>query len=304
MLDLENYLSSFAHNSSRTTAHLHHNQKPALVVGSAPAALSLAEKHLDGVRIVAINNAWRIRPDTDYAIYASDFPEANRPPRSMPAVQITGPEYGPALATAGGEILAGATMAFVAGYWGCETLRTPVIGFYGCDMVYSPSGQTHFYGKGSPDPLREHISLRSLEAKAMRLFCWALKRHILLVNCSRSETSHLVFPRVPLSRLGELPPPGRQWQALIARAKHLFEEERQPPYDAYRRDVLDGPETARCLEIIDRMDRQWLALIPMMNDILDAHGVAGNSDRPGHVGEATTTPSEVISCLMSTTTKP
>lgn len=237
--------------------------------------MNLAEKDLSGLKIVAINNAWRIRPDIDYAVYATDFPEARRPPRSLPVKQITGPQYGPALANAGGEILSGATMAFVTGYWACETLRTPAIGFYGCDMVYSPSGQSHFYGNGSPDPLRDHISLRSLEAKAIRLFCWALTRGILLVNCSRSETSRLVFPRVPLPRLGQLPPPGAQWAPLTARAKTLFELEKLPPYDAYRRDVLDGPETARCREIIDRMDDNWLALIPVANDILDTFGLSG-----------------------------
>jgi hypothetical protein len=303
MLDLEKYRLSFPHDLPQNPTHTAgQSRKRSLIVGSAPTATRLAEKNLSGLKIVAINNAWRIRPDIDYAVYASDFPERHRPPRSLAATQITGSQYGPALASAGGEILSGATMAFVAGYWACENLRTPAIGFYGCDMVYSSSGQTHFYGQGSPDPLRDHLSLRSLEAKAMRLFCWALTRNILLVNCSRSETSRLVFPRVPLSRLGELDAPGRHWRVLIERANPLFELEKQPPYISYRRDTLDGPETARCRELVDRLDERWFALIPVMNEVLDTHGLTGKA-APARRVDASEGGDEISCQTQSATTR-
>lgn len=262
--------------------------KHALIFGSAPSSLSLADADLSGLQAIAINNAWQIRPDIKYAIYATDFPEAKRPPRSWFATQVTGDTYGTAMATAGGELLCGATMAFVAGYWACENLSTAVIGYYGCDMIYNGAGQTHFYGTGRPDPLRDHLSLRSLEAKALRLFCWGLKRGIVIVNCSPNAATRLVFPRVPLNGLANFAPSLKRWSGLLARAEELFEMERHPPYREFRRDTLDRPETQACRDIIDTLDRHWLDLIPLLgetdgampkHDPLQAHASEDLGDR-------------------------
>lgn len=266
MLDLERYKLTLPSDDS-SVLHNNDTDRRVLIFGSAPLSLNLADADLSGLKTVAINNAWRIRPDIRYAIYAADFPETHRPPRSWFATQVSGGEYNPAMATAGGELLGGATMAFVAGYWACENLQPTVVGYYGCDMVYNGSGKTHFYGTGRPDPLREHISLRSLEAKSARLFCWGLKRGAVIVNCSPSPVTRLVFPRVPLARLTSLSPSVDRWRGLLARAEELFELERQPPFRQFRRDTLDRPETDACREIIDELDQRWLGLIPLIDEI-------------------------------------
>jgi hypothetical protein len=50
-------------------------------------------------------------------------------------------------------------MAFTTGYWALHALKPSVLAFVGCDMVYAASGNTHFYGSGEPDPLRDDLSL-------------------------------------------------------------------------------------------------------------------------------------------------
>ena len=79
---------------------------------------------------------------------------------------VTEAEFVPAQNAYGGFVYAGATMAFTAAYWALHVLRPSVIAVYGCDMQYPAAGPTHFYGMGTPDPLRADITLRSLEAKS------------------------------------------------------------------------------------------------------------------------------------------
>ena len=69
----------------------------------------------------------------------------------------------------------------------------------GCDMVYPKSGPTHFYGSGNPDPLRDDISLTSLEACAARFYVFALRQGCETVNLS-SLSSRLIFPRANETR--------------------------------------------------------------------------------------------------------
>ena len=58
----------------------------------------------------------------------------------------------------------------------------------GCDMIYPEHGKTHFYGRGSADPLRDDVSLQSLEAKATRLLIHAAKQGCSMVNLSKGKT--------------------------------------------------------------------------------------------------------------------
>jgi hypothetical protein len=101
----------------------------------------------------------------------------------------------PAQNAYGGFVYAGATMAFTAGYWALSALRPSVIAVYGCDMHYPATGPTHFYGTGSADPLREDITLRSLEAKSARWRVLAAMQGCAVVNLSFGP-SRLVLPRV------------------------------------------------------------------------------------------------------------
>ena len=84
-------------------------------------------------------------------------------------------------------------MAFTALYWALGYYSPRSIDILGCDMVYPKTGSTHFYGTGTADPLREDISLRSLEAKsAGSTDC--LRQGCQITNLSKAD-SKLIAPR-------------------------------------------------------------------------------------------------------------
>jgi len=168
-----------------------------MIMGSAPDAMrakDYARTAFD--RIVAINNAWRVRPDWDYLVHAGDFPADRMPQTTAPGQQIrTYDDYVPAQNGYGGFVYAGGTMAFTAAYWALARFRPRALCFVGCDMIYPTSGPSHFYGVGTADPLRADITLQSLEAKAGRLQILAARDGCACVNLSVAPRSRLVFPR-------------------------------------------------------------------------------------------------------------
>lgn len=179
-----------------------------LILGSAPgvlAARALPKTLFSS--IVAINNAWSVRDDWDYHISPEDFPD-DRAPIDLRKGQrrIGAAEYVPANNAYGGIIYAGATMAFTAGYWVLAALRPSAIVFVGCDMVYPATGNQHFYGKGTADPLRQDITLRNLEAKSARLMLHAAQQGCACVRAPGGD-SRLVFPPMALKELGQIEMP-------------------------------------------------------------------------------------------------
>ncbi len=70
-----------------------------------------------------------------------------------------------------------------------------LVALFGFDMHYPKIGKTHFYGKGTADPLREDISLMSLKAKSNRFLHISQKENCLVGNLSDGP-SKLTFPRV------------------------------------------------------------------------------------------------------------
>jgi hypothetical protein len=70
-------------------------------------------------------------------------------------------------------------------------------------MVYDarPGQMTHFYGCGVADPLREDVTLQSLEAKSLRLQALAERNGCAVVNLSNQQTSRLLLPRIELQTL-------------------------------------------------------------------------------------------------------
>jgi hypothetical protein len=167
-----------------------------LMLGSAPMAMEAREwpRHPFD-HVVAINNAWAIRRDWDHMIHPWDYPATLHPTPDAGQSIVTETEFVPAQNSYGGFVYAGATMAFTACYWALHALRPKVIAMFGCDMHYPARGQTHFYGKGSPDPLRADITLQSLEAKSARLMILAARQGCAMVNLSNGP-SRLIFPRV------------------------------------------------------------------------------------------------------------
>lgn len=168
----------------------------ALIVGSGPSAPHIKNwPKPDNVKIIAINNAWRARPDWDYLIHAGDFPASRMPDRLTPWQSVHSHEdYVPAQNRYGGFVYGGGTMAFTAGYWALDTLKPDILAFFACDMTYS-GVVTHFYGKGTADPLRADVTLQSLEAKSVRLMAHAEQQGCACVNLSAEPASRLLFPR-------------------------------------------------------------------------------------------------------------
>jgi hypothetical protein len=177
-----------------------------LVLGSAPMAATAADWPRSGFdHLVAINNAWRVRPDWNFTIFPWDFP-VDRQPEAGPGQRlVTEDDFVPAQNGFGGFVYAGGTMAYTASYWALAALQPRVIAVYGCDMDYPQSGPTHFYGSGTADPLRPDVTLRSLEAKSARLMVLAAMRGCTMVNLSTGP-SRLVFPRGSLAGLAAARP--------------------------------------------------------------------------------------------------
>lgn len=226
----------------------------ALLLGSAPMAAEAAlwpRPPFD--TIVAINNAWRIRPDWTHAIYPWDFPPDRHPVAGPGQTLVTEADFVPAQNAYGGFVYAGATMAFTAAYWVLHALRPKVIATFGCDMQYPATGQTHFYGSGSPDPLRPDITLRSLEAKSARLMVVAARQGCAMVNLSPGP-SRLVFPYASRDQARHATPqifPTGKVSAAFSREAELSYV---TPSGRYWED-LQRFDPAQ----IDRLDRLWLA---------------------------------------------
>jgi hypothetical protein len=216
-------------------------------------ALQAANWSRDGFdKIVAINNAHRIRPDWDYAIYPWDFPPERHPVAGKGQRLVTEVEFVPAQNAYGGFVYAGATMAYTAAYWALARLRPRVIAMFGCDMHYPEGEQTHFYGKGSPDPLRSDISLRSLEAKSARLMVMAALQGCAMVNLSDGP-SRLLFPR-GLERTAALTDfDAAMTEAALAREAELGYVTTSGRYweELHRFDPAE----------IDALDAMWLATL-------------------------------------------
>ena len=174
-----------------------------LIIGSAPDAIeaqSFSREHFQG--LLAINNAWNVRKDWDYCIFPDDFPENRRPNEGRDQKLIGSEQYVPIQNKFGGFVYSGGTMAFTAGYWALGHFNPKAIAFIGCDMIYDGE-ETHFYGKGAPDPLREDPTLKNLKAKSARLEAIAASQNCSIFNLSKKPRSNLVFRRNILEKIAE-----------------------------------------------------------------------------------------------------
>ncbi|WP_370645644.1 hypothetical protein [Ruegeria sp. Ofav3-42] len=109
-------------------------------------------------------------------------------------------------------------MAFTAGYWALSALHPAVLAFFGCDMIYPRSGQTHFYGNGSADPLRKDVTLRSLEAKSARLALFGAAQNCHVVRLSQGD-SRLVYPSVTAERIVSVELPSTKGMHAVLQAE-------------------------------------------------------------------------------------
>ena len=172
-----------------------------LILGSGPDSVD-ARKFQSGLfdKIVSINNAWQIRKDWDFCIFPDDFPKERRPESNLAQQLITFNEYVPIQNKFGGFVYAGGTMAFTAGYWALGALKPTIIAYLGCDMIYK-GNKTHFYGKGTADPLRNDPTLQNLLSKSARLEVIANSNNCSVFNLSKQKESNLVFRRLGISEI-------------------------------------------------------------------------------------------------------
>lgn len=229
-----------------------------LILGSGPNVVTCRDwPRAPFDRIVAINNAWAVRSDWDDLIHPDDFPKARMPLDLDPKQRvIRADDYVAMQNTLGGFVYAGGTMAFTASYWALTALKPKIIAVLGCDMVYTDSPQTHFYGKGTADPLREDVTLRSLEAKSARLMAYAARQGCAMVNLSQ-DTSRLVFPRATPKDVASAQPAPID-QTIFAAA--TAQEDRLGYY------VPSGKywkeEDRFDTKAIDALDALWLKAVP------------------------------------------
>ena len=172
-----------------------------LILGSGPDSVD-ARKFQSGLfdKIVSINNAWQIRKDWDFCIFPDDFPKKKRPESNSAQQLITFNEYVPIQNKFGGFVYAGGTMAFTAGYWALGALKPTIIAYLGCDMIYK-GNKTHFYGKGTADPLRDDPTLKNLLSKSARFEVIANSNNCSVFNLSKQKESNLVFRRLGISEI-------------------------------------------------------------------------------------------------------
>ncbi len=225
-----------------------------LMLGSAPMAASAADWQREPFDLVlAINNAWRIRADWDVAIHPYDFPQDRQAVAGPGQRVVTEVDFVPAQNLYGGFVYAGATMAFTAGYWALAALKPSVIAVYGCDMHYPAGAPTHFYGAGTPDPLRPDVTLRSLEAKAARLMVMAARQGCAMVNLSTGP-SRLVFPRCTQAASAAAVPFAGDARLVDAALAMEAELDYRVPSGRY------WEEPGRFdVAALDRLDALWLA---------------------------------------------
>ena len=194
-----------------------------LIIGSAPDALEAQSFNRERFQsLVAINNAWNVRKDWDYCIFPDDFPENRRPNKNKEQKLIRSEQYVPLQNKYGGFVYSGGTMAFTAGYWVLGHFNPKAIAYIGCDMVYDGE-TTHFYGKGTPDPLRKDPTLKNLKAKSARLEAIAASQNCSIFNLSKKPKSNLVFRRNSPENISEEPTPRRVNTKLL---KVVLEKEK------------------------------------------------------------------------------
>ena len=226
-----------------------------LMLGSAPMAVQARDwPRAPFDRILAINNAHQIRGDWDDFIHPWDFPADRLPIPGSGQTVITQDQFVPAQNAFGGFIYAGGTMAFTAAYWALHAHCPKTIAVFGCDMHYPATGPTHFYGQGTPDPLRPDITLRNLEAKSARLMILAAMQGTALVNLSTGP-SRLVFPRATATTLP--PGPAAFDHALAAPALH---REKSMDYHVASGRYWEDLDRFDPVEI-DALDALWLSAV-------------------------------------------
>ena len=162
-----------------------------LVIGSVPDSIQVKNWDMQILdRVVVINNAWKVAGHRDELIFPKCSSEKNKPNLLFNHQKFaTQDEFVSAQNSIGGFVYAGATMAFTVGYWSLASHQPTNLCFLGCNMCYSRTGLTHFYGLGQPDPLSDDITLTLLKACSYRMLILAKMRGCDIVSLSPEKTN-------------------------------------------------------------------------------------------------------------------
>jgi hypothetical protein len=181
-----------------------------LIVGSGQSIALLDETDTSSWTVVALNKAWKYKPDAvDYIVHMPFLPESSRPRASnfrqsqvINVEQCTaaachyagmlGPEF-----SGNHKAITGNEIHFYASYWAMSRLSAGVLGYVGCDLDYEGT-QTHFYGRGQQvswvDRSREDLGVYF--DRQLRI-CAA--EGVSLVNLSTNPRTRLPYPVVAQS---------------------------------------------------------------------------------------------------------
>lgn len=239
-----------------------------LIAGSAPDASTITGAQIPkSVTLIAMNNAWRLRPDFAIHICPNDFPDANKPPSDYKLHRVQNRGFTAGLRRAGGTMFCGATMAFCSGYYALSSRPERIIGFIGCNMVYE-GANTHFYGKGEPDPVKvemaTYASIKDLKAKAARLFLYGLLQDTLMLNLLPHPDGQLSIPTTKFE--GDITD---KYQSLMAdtslhktlvKAAGILMKEREFPADRHSLNLTPISRDPALMVFIDGINSDWRSL--------------------------------------------
>lgn len=169
--------------------------KKILILGSGLTAPRVHDLKLDDWTVLAINNAYMLNK-FDWLIYPNDFTNIPKANQVNGKKVINFNEYSQVDYKYGGQAKRGNTMMFNAAYYALAQ-KPDVIAFLGCDMDYPTSGNTHFYGTGTPDPLR--LGNESLIELIERFATIAKEEGVKVYNMSPLSCQGLLsYPRAGL----------------------------------------------------------------------------------------------------------
>ena len=129
-------------------------------------------------------------------------------------------------------------------------------------MYYTNKGNTHFYGRGKPDPLRDDITLTSLRACSYRMLILAKMRGCDIVSLSPGETNL----HVPQTSFHELLDYQATFKICTTKVEQALKLEKRLNYY-----VEDGrywlKEKSFCQGELQKLDQIWIDA--MLSDPLD-----------------------------------
>ena len=232
------------------------NYSRVLILGSAPNVVTVHDIDVSCYdEIIVINNAWQVLGTWTEHIFPYDFPKENQPKRYAKGQRpIDEQLFVGRQNEFGGFIYAGGTMAFTALYWALGEHMPSEIHILGCDMVYPDAGKTHFYGEGTPDPLREDFTLRDLYAKSARFMCLAARNGCSTYNLS-DQTSKLCFPR----HSGNIDDNPVHFLINQASVQNILDQESSLGYFITSGRYWEA-DVKIDLQALDKVDQQWKTL--------------------------------------------